>query len=301
MDDNALVRRALEELRGHRSGRNVKIRCPFDECSYKRSPSLSVHDDGPWQCHRCGRKGFLEERSTQKRSPSPSAGSDRSRIEIAVRLFERCRDIHRGDPVDLYLRSRRIVPLLSAWWPADLRSAQLSHPDGHRTHAMVAAVRSVSGQIVAVHRTFLTPQGAQYGNPSKMSLGVVSGGAVRLGDGIEVLVVGEGIETTMRAAAKVEGATGWAAISAGNMRVLQLPRGVRQLWVAPDMDDHGRTKIDDFKRNPEIARMRGELVRPDDFHFGSVGLEAAYHLMRTARHAGIDARLLVPMRKDHAE
>ncbi len=300
MDDNALVRRALDERRGYRSGANVKIRCPFDECAHKRSPSLSVHDDGPWQCHRCGRKGFLDDRAPRR--PAAGQATEQPRLDLALRLFERSSDIHPGDPVDLYLRSRRIVPCGSAWWPPDLRFSRLKHPDGQHVFGMVAAVRSVDGQIVAVHRTFLTRTGAQYGEPSKMSLGVVGGGAVRLGDNLEELVIGEGIETTMRAAAKLgNGVAGWAAVSAGNMRALRLPRGVRRIWVAPDMDDHGRTKKDRFDRNPEVARMRGTTDSADTFLFGSVGVEAAYYLMRAARQAGVEARLLVPMRKDHAE
>lgn len=306
MDDkNALVRRALEEERGHRSGLNVSIRCPLPSCAGKRKANLSVHDDGPWKCWRCGETGFLRERrSITEPDRKARLEAEEKREEDAIQIFERASDIYPRDPVDIYIRSRGITPVDSIWWPADLRKAYLRHPTGPRCWALVAAVRNVGGTIVAIHRIFLTDEGTQFSaEPRKASFGRVRGGAVRLADGVERLCIGEGIETTMRARMKLPAdVTPWSALTSVGMAQLELPRDTREIWVAPDMDDHGKNEEDDFRRNVEVAKRIAD-GRPlsDSFKFGSVGIEAANHLARRAVSRGIVVHLIAPFGKDHAE
>ena len=101
------------------------------------------------------------------------------------------------------------------------------HPSGQRLPAMLAAVRDTrTGEFRAVHRTFLRVDGAGKAavDPTRASLGPVSGGAVQLQhpSGDVPLVVAEGIETALSAATMIGGAA-WSAVSAGNLATLPLP------------------------------------------------------------------------------
>lgn len=302
--DNDLVRRALEMERGRRSGPNVSLPCPLPACDGKRKPNLSVHDAGPWHCHRCGASGFLTERGDPKLRRAAQTRGDqdrRERTQLARDIFEIVHEIQPGDPVDRYLRGRGLRPIGSAWWPSDLRIGQSRHPSEPSSarwgayRCMVAAVRNAAGELVAIHRTWVTDDGKKAPlDPVKMALGPTSRAAVRLGDGHEILVTGEGIETTMAAALRTpdpDRVTPWAALHAEGLRHLELPAGCKQLWVAVDMDEKGRNKQDVFGTHDKKGRLQ----------FGSTGIEAAYQLMRRARAAGVDARLLLPYGKDHAE
>lgn len=73
-----------------------------------------------------------------------------------------------------------------------------------RFHCIVSAVRSVAGDIIGVHRTYLDdsgpiklrPPGDKKRNKAKKIFGRYAGGAIRLGEIGECLGVGEGLETT---------------------------------------------------------------------------------------------------------
>ena len=67
---------------------------------------------------------------------------------------------------------------------------------------MVALVtHGADGTPLAIHRTFLARDGSGKApvDPPKMMLGPCRGGAVRLGEPGDVLMVGEGIETCLAA------------------------------------------------------------------------------------------------------
>lgn len=146
----------------------------------------------------------------------------------------------RSTLAECYLRSRsiRLPP------PPDLRFApRLRHgPTGTDWPGMVAAVRDVAGKLVALHRTYLRPDGSGKApaDPAKMTLGPVGGAAVRLSPPGPRLIVGEGIESTLSA---MEGAglPGWAALSAGGIRALILPPlpSAAVVTIAADRDPVG--------------------------------------------------------------
>jgi len=90
---------------------------------------------------------------------------------------------------------------------------------------MVAAVARVPNRaVVAVHRTYLRPDGRGKADvePTKASLGPTGGGAVRLAPAGEQLAVTEGIETGLSVVAAT-GVPTWVAISAGGLTNLILP------------------------------------------------------------------------------
>lgn len=75
-----------------------------------------------------------------------------------------------------------------------------------------------NGGAVAIHRTFLARDGkgkAQV-EPQKMILGPCRGGAVRLAPAVELLMVGEGIETCL-AAMQGTRQPAWAALSTSGL------------------------------------------------------------------------------------
>jgi len=106
---------------------------------------------------------------------------------------------------------------------------------------MVAAVTiGDSREVVAIHRTFLAPDGNGKANveQQKMMLGNCKGGAVRLAAAAETLIVAEGIETTL-SAMQLYDLHGWAAMTASGIEGLILPSVVRKVIVCADRDEPG--------------------------------------------------------------
>jgi hypothetical protein len=92
----------------------------------------------------------------------------------------------------------------------------------------------------AVHRTFLDADGKGKANvePPRMSLGRQRGGAVRLAQPTDNLLVGEGIETCL-AAMQASGRPAWAGLSTSGMCRMELPPTVTDITVLADGDDPG--------------------------------------------------------------
>jgi putative DNA primase/helicase len=129
---------------------------------------------------------------------------------------------------------------------------------------MVALVtRGSDGTPVAIHRTFLAIDGAGKApvDKPKMMLGPCRGGAVRLADASDVLMVGEGIETCL-AAMQATGRPAWAALSTSGMRTLNLPKGVGNIIVLADADDGGEAAALDCATRWKREGRRVRIARP---------------------------------------
>jgi phage/plasmid primase-like uncharacterized protein len=112
------------------------------------------------------------------------------------------------------------------------------HPTCRRLPAMVAAVHDADGELIAIHRTYLRPDGSGKAEiePEKASLGRFAGGAIRIYPTATELLVAEGIESAA-AAGRLLGLPAWAAISAGNLaKTMMLPSEVRAVVIAADND-----------------------------------------------------------------
>ena len=131
----------------------------------------------------------------------------------------------KATPIERYLSLRGL--LLPS--PSSLRfHPSLKHPSGERWPCMVALVtRGTDGEPIAIHRTFLTRDGAAKApvEPQKMMLGPCRGGAVRLAQAGDMLMFGEGIESCP-SAMQSTGRPAWAALSTSGLRTLDLPGGV---------------------------------------------------------------------------
>lgn len=186
-------------------------------------------------------------------------------IADARRVWEAGQDAATS-PVRDYLALRGITPNHLPRLPICLRyapdlpyMAENPTPQGrddkylqaHRGPAMLAAIQGPDGRFCAVHRTWFDltrPQGkAEILHPvtgdrmaRKKILGSKKGGAIRLARGNgPLLVMGEGIETTLTAA--IAGvwpeAHFWAGVDLGNMAgARMLGKGLRYAGI-PDMTD----------------------------------------------------------------
>jgi putative DNA primase/helicase len=109
---------------------------------------------------------------------------------------------------------------------------------------MVALIEHVQRGPVAVHATYLRPDGSGKADipkrEQKVCFGPIRGGAVRFGQPREGewLAIGEGIETTLSVVHACRLA-GWAALSEGGIRKLVLPPEATHVLICADHDASG--------------------------------------------------------------
>lgn len=244
------ARELAQRLGLKRRGQEWRGRCPA--CDYPGALVLNEAQGKPlrWCANGCDRATLqaaladgvpAPSAAREPRSPGGAGADAADRTAIALRLWGAAKPA-RGTVAERYLASRGVV------LPADgLRClVDAKHPSGTRAPAMVALVADgASGQAVAVHRTWLRPDGTGKADldPQRATLGPIAGGCVRLfpipADG--ALAVAEGIESALAAAALL-GVPAWASVSAGNLRdTLALPPAVRTITIAADHDAPGLT------------------------------------------------------------
>jgi putative DNA primase/helicase len=234
----------------------VLVRCHAG-CDQRRVIA-ALRMQGVWE-----NEGRPEGRSRRMNSRRPPAEPDPNilkRSETALRFWQAARPVE-GTLVNTYLRSRSLH--ISA--QSVLRfHAGLKHPSGGIWPAMVALVtRGVDGAPIAIHRTFLARDGSGKApvDPAKMMLGPCRGGAVRLAPIIDVLMVGEGIETCL-AAMQATGHAAWAALSTSGLRTLDLPADARNVIVLADGDEPGEAAARDCALRWKREGRRVRIARP---------------------------------------
>lgn len=268
-------------LGGRKAGNGWTARCPAHD---DRNPSLSISTGkngkvllrchagcdqaqvidalsalGLWE-HR-GRR-FIKRR-TYKANPqkgSPSDRNDADRTEYALRIWQDSIPVS-NTLAETYLQSRGLHLAL----PPTLRfHGRLKHPSGDQWPAMTALVsRGSDDAPLAIHRTFLARDGSGKApvDPQKMMLGPCRGGAVRLGDPVDLLMVGEGIETCL-AAMQATGNPAWAALSTSGLKALILPETVREVIVLADGDDPGEAAARECALRWQREGRRVRIARP---------------------------------------
>jgi putative DNA primase/helicase len=266
-------------LGGRKGGAAWMARCPTHE---DREPSLSIADGDNGKilvrCHAgCEQHrviaalrarglwgGLRRAGGNAISSPSgninPPHQSKDNRSQAALRIWGATVPAS-GTLVETYLAARNIV--IPA--PAALRfHPAIKHPSGQQWPAMVALVtRGTDGAPLAIHRTFLARDGGGKApiDPQKMMLGPCRTGAVRLANPGEVLMVGEGIETSL-AAMLATGHPVWAALSTSGLRALDLPDDVRNVIVLADGDDAGEAAAQDCAWRWKREGRRVRIARP---------------------------------------
>jgi putative DNA primase/helicase len=266
-------------LGGRKAGQGWTARCPAHD---DREPSLSIRDGGNGKvlvrCHaRCDQARVIA--ALRDRGLWGSAGQckfqrkprrivaerepddgDAKRSEGALALW-RATGPAGGTPVETYLASRGLhLPP-----PPALRfHPGLKHPSGGVWPTMVALVtRGADDTPLAIHRTFLARDGGGKApvDPTKMMLGPCRGGAVRLADPGDMLMVGEGIETCL-AAMQATGHPAWAALSTSGLKTLDLPGDVRDVIVLADGDDAGEAAARECAWRWKREGRRVRIARP---------------------------------------
>lgn len=192
-------------------------------------------------------------------SHQPSRGrSDIERRSAARRLWDRAVPL-RHTLASRYLAARGLI--------ADDEPNLRFHPsclfrdDADATRqlpAMIAAVRDGAGEIVAVHRTWLSsdPPGKADIKAPRRALGPVLGHGVPLGADSEprIAVTGEGLETVLSVRAALPTMGCIAALSAGHLGGLDLRPDLERLYIAADRNTAGREAA---RRLAGVARSRG--------------------------------------------
>lgn len=164
----------------------------------------------------------------------------------ALSVWDQCVPI-RGTIAEVYLKRRAIFDVTGI---EDLRFHP-SCPVGRssRLPAMVGLFRNISNDTpVAIHRTFLMPDGSGKLNPeehnipaAKMMMGPSKGAAIKLSPDDEVeagLCIAEGIENAMTLMCRGWRPI-WAAGSAGAIGTFPVLNGIEHLTIFPDNDDTG--------------------------------------------------------------
>jgi hypothetical protein len=284
--DAAGIARALK---GRKQGRGWMARCPaHNDCD----PSLSINAgvDGKvlFKCHAgCPQDqvlAILRDRGLW------NSCDDRPHLQTVTRPIDRDDDDKdrtaaalaiwntsipaQNTLVEVYLRARGITVQV----PASLRfHPSLKHtPTGTIWPAMIALITGADGSPIAIHRTYLALNGTGKADvtPAKMTLGPCKGAAVRLGDEIQPgqwLAVAEGIETALSVMQSC-GLSGWAALSAENLKVVKLPPQATMITVCADHDVNGagqragRTLADRLLHDGRRVRVATPKIPGTDFN-----------------------------------
>jgi DNA primase len=253
--------------------------CPFHD---EKTPSFSVNDrKGFYHCFGCGAHGDIldwwqridgmnfadaAERLRREAGARPAREPDEAeappdrdgaRRELRARAIWNAAKPIGGTVAETYLRQARQIrcalPKCLRFHPG-LRFKP-DAPD--ELPAMVAAVTSSAGGLVAIQRTFLAPDGrgkAAIENP-KRSLGAIARGAVCLAPAASVIGVAEGIETGL-SAMELYQVPVWCALGS-NLAGVRLPRAVRHVAIFADRGAAGESAAEKAR---EAFRLQGRKV-----------------------------------------
>jgi DNA primase len=251
---NPLPSVAGAQVRLHRAGNEWKGCCPFHA---DRSPSFTIFGGGVrFHCFGCGANGdvldFLQLLLgvSLRDAASLLDSGDVPTIEIAPALerddtnrLDQARSIWRkslpaqGTLVETYLAFRNLtLPI-----PETIRFTYLRYgKTGREYPVLVAAITSVDRKLTGIQRTYLADDGmgkADVPKP-KLSLGRVSGGAIRLAPAAQELIVCEGLEDGLTLQQTL-GRAVWVAAGASMLPAMRFPPAVRSVAIGGDADAAG--------------------------------------------------------------
>jgi putative DNA primase/helicase len=229
----------------HRAGRDWRGDCPA--CGYAETLSITEKAGRTlWWCASCQDQAAITallrgfgDLPAAPHDPAPARASDAERIERARAIWNGAEQITADSPAMLYLRRRRIERLATS--PALRWRPDTPHTGGGRRVALLGRVDAADGTLCGLQRIYITPDGQKAAiEPVKASVGIVAGGAVRLGRPVDrALTVGEGVESSAAAGLLLR-LPAWAAISAGNLaHSMTLPASVKRVIIAADHDAPG--------------------------------------------------------------
>ena len=233
-----------------RTGKSVRVHCP--ECQHlhnNNEKTLSVDTyRGLWQCFRCSWSGAVKTGGSvlqiyTRSTPKPNTWAKPS-IE---KVLSHAVHVSESQSVKGYLLNRLgelpdPLPQLGA-------CASLSYYDSETQQklgdypAMIGSIRTVSGELMSLHRTYISHgKKAPVFSPKKIMTPIVAGGlsgcAVQLYKPTDELIIAEGIETALALSIST-GLPVWSTVSAHGMAQVIIPDQVRKLTIAADNDENG--------------------------------------------------------------
>jgi hypothetical protein len=284
----------IQHITQDRLGRTMAV-CPL--CSDgRRTPQrrgskvLAVNLIEPefalYYCNHCGANGYahpdkpcqiidLAEHKRRREEANRHAQAEKSkRTEQALQLWQAA-TAFRSSPAEVYLKhTRGIGDWLDGF--ASLDQVFRYHPDcpfgGERYPCLIALVRDITtDNPVAIHRTALTKE-ARPQRISRMSLGPIGGGAIKISADCEVhdgLMIGEGIETALSASKLFQFKPVWSLIDAGNLAKFPALSSIECVTIAVDNDVAGRQAAQECSRRfvaAGIEVFRARTSRHNDFN-----------------------------------
>lgn len=237
--------RSLSIKRGH-NGRWV-FHC-FGGCDY-RDIRRAYFGNGAEVYSRIG-SGFRRPIATNPASKSRN-------LEVVQSLLQESKPV-RGTLGEHYLNSRGITSL-----PDAIRfHPKLWHSDDNRNYAGLLLSIPSLGQPIALHRTYLSCDGAKR---DRRRLSSPLGHGAYLLELLGPLVVGEGLESTL-SWWQLNGApscTLVAALDAATLCKLDLPDlPTKQLIITPDNDVVGMRSADELRRRAVSRGWKVEVNAP---------------------------------------
>ncbi len=214
----------------------------------------------------------------EKRMERERAYSARLREKIE-KVWNECLPFssHVTEPMRLYFKNRELLFKVDEVEKTDcLRfnpAMAYYDEDGNEVGkfpAIVCAIRDVEGNLVTLHRTYLTQNGkkAKVGNAKKMMPipdGLdVNGAAIRLGEPTEgILGVAEGLETAL-SAYRVTQIPVWSTVNATLMESFEVPEGVHTvlIWADKDKSVTGEKSANVLKAKLEKRGIRVYVLLP---------------------------------------
>ena len=149
--------------------------------------------------------------------------------------------------------------------PADIRFRRLPCGNSGPLPCLVAAVRCAAGEVTGIQRTYLRSDGrgkADLPKP-KLSLGKVTGGAIRLGDldAAGTVTVCEGLEDGLSLREMLGGPV-WVAAGASMLPAMQFPADVRAIIIGADNDAAGAEAAQKAAHSFAVRGLTVRTVRP---------------------------------------
>lgn len=242
---------------------------------------------GVFGCYRAGVSDVWSARSRESMTPreraelrqqvqqaqAERAAEQRQRWAVNAErigaLWAECVPLVQGDPVGQYLKRRGIVGM----WPlSECLRLHRGLPYWHEGAvvgvfpAMVAPIVAPDGQVVALHRTYLTRDGRKAEVPTVKKLtgaaGPLAGAAVPLyRQQAGRIGIAEGIETAL-AASRAAGVPTVAAYCADNLARWRWPGEVRRLLVFADADEAGKKAADELVARAVRAGLQAQALAP---------------------------------------
>lgn len=281
----ACQKRLLELL--HRLFPNRPIKPCQDGFRVGNNGGLHVFSDGGFYDHETGRKGDIIELVSYTLQTAfngavvfctsflgtppchvfqaslsrfrTKRGDDKERIAKAKTIWGEGVDIA-GTLAATYLALRGIT--LSS--PATLRfhRALWNHTTQEKHPALLACVQSPDGDLCGVQAVYLNADGKKItgdGVLAKISYGCLSGGAVRLGELRDPLIVCEGLEDGLSLLEMQPDACVWATLGTSGMINVVLPNSTHEVIIASDADPAGQNAAKKLairlKKEGRVARI----------------------------------------------